>query len=382
MKRIGIITVHKSPNYGACLQSFALYEYLHQCGHQVEVIDLRRPIHHDYIDSRRFRPFSHRYETTYQYLKRKIHAVVDRFVKKNNYLNTELKKTPDNGSVFDSFNNKIQFTRPFRSIDQLYADPPQYDTYITGSDQVWNPTQAYCIEPYFLTFVRQGRKISYASSIGIKSLTTKERRKYKKWLSGYDRISVREESARKMLMDLTGKEIYCVADPTFLLDRDYWAKLAEVPDSRNYILVFTLAFEKEIVEYGLRLAAESGKRLIVLGINLPDADSYTVVRDASVQQWLGYIANADMVITDSFHCTVFSIILNTRRFFTYISPYNDRGSRITDLLHRYGLEDNLLDVGLIQSYEDLDNIVPDNNRIGAVFNLEQTMSRKFLLDNL
>lgn len=386
MKRIGIITIHNSPNYGACLQSFALYEYIRRLGHEVEVIDLHRPTHPDYIASRRFVPCSHRFETTSQRIKRIIKTGIKWLIRREKTLRTNICKTPPLSALqlFDTFNKQIRLTHPFKKIDELYAEPPVFDTYVTGSDQVWNPTQAYCIEPYFLTFVKQGRKISYASSIGIGAdkLTPQEQRKFKKWLSKYDRISVREISAQKFLTDLTGKEISYVADPTFLLDRSSWSNWAEVPKDDDYILVFTLAYEREIVEYAIRLSEESGKKLIVLGIDQPEADGYTAVKDATVRQWLGYIAKADMVITDSYHCTVFSIILNARRFFTYISPHSERGSRITDLFKLFGLERNLLDVRLNQSYKTLDKIVPDYNKIKTVFDSEQLRSREFLDESL
>lgn len=383
MKRVGIITIHNSPNYGACLQSFALYEYLRQSGQDVEIIDLHRPAHADYVDSRRFTPFIHRFETRTQWVKRMIRTSLKWITRRGN-MNTQNRKIapPSTLALFGSLNSKIRLTRPFNNIDELYANPPRFDTYITGSDQVWNPTQAYCIEPYFLTFVKSGRKISYASSIGIEKLTSKEQRKLKKWLSRYDKIAVREASAQKFLSNLTGQNVSCVADPTFLLDREYWKELVEEPDLNDYILVFTLAYERHIVEYAIRLATESGKKLVVLGIEQPDPDGYIAVTNATVQQWLGYIANADMVITDSFHCTVFSIILSARRFFTYISPWSERGSRIIDLLNRYGLEDNLLNVQLTQSYETLEKIAPDYDNIKTVFDSEQSRSREFLLENL
>ena len=176
--KIGIITIHNSPNYGACLQSYALYKYLNMQGCDVEIIDLHRPIHSDYVYSRKY--VSYNPKPDLPWYRQKIRLLRGCF-KKTKYTN-EL----DVRSVkFNAFNAKIKLSRPFKGIDELYSNPPHYDIYITGSDQLWNPTQPFCIEPYFLTFVKdkKSKKISYASSIGHDVLTEKEKADYKTWLS-------------------------------------------------------------------------------------------------------------------------------------------------------------------------------------------------------
>lgn len=107
-------------------------------------------------------------------------------------------------SKFQDFNSQIRLSKPYRGIDELYRNPPEYDVYITGSDQVWNPTQNYCLEPYFLTFVKNknARKISYASSIGIDQLLPKEKKDFKRWLSSYNSISVREKPHKGSCLNL------------------------------------------------------------------------------------------------------------------------------------------------------------------------------------
>lgn len=110
---------------------------------------------------------------------------------------------------FEVFNSVIRMSKPYKSVDAIYADPPVYDVYITGSDQLWNPTQRFCLEPFFLTFVPNNAvKISYASSIGISSLTNIEKNDFKKWLSSYNAISVREKQAQKMLNELLMGKMY------------------------------------------------------------------------------------------------------------------------------------------------------------------------------
>lgn len=367
--RIGIITIHNSPNYGACLQSYALYKYINMNGGDVEVIDLHRPIEFDdYIPSAKYVRCRKPIMTWKMRIKRML-GLYKVNVDANKYSPFALKK-------FENFNSEISLSKPYRSIDELYANPPKYDLYITGSDQVWNPTQNYCLEPYFLTFVAegQGKKISYASSIGINDLTIKEKSLFKKWLSSYDAISIREKQGKVLLQSFINRDIKQVPDPTFLLSMDFWREMAIRPQfNEKYILLFTLRFSPILLKYCLELSKESNLKLIVLSQIQPDVedDSYIAIKDAGPKEFIGYIKYAEMVITDSFHCTVFSIILGTSNFYTYISPYNKRGSRIIDLLESFSLLDHLLPVSLDETYaklmqkeikhDDVNRIIINNN---------------------
>ena len=107
--------------------------------------------------------------------------------------------------------------------------------------------------------------------------------------------------------------------------------------------------------YALRLSNESGMPLYNLAqVQSKVVDnSYIPVTDAGPQEFLGYIANADMVITDSFHGTAFSILMGTKNFYTYIAPNNRRGSRIRNLLETYGLSHHTLDTKLNESFFQL-----------------------------
>lgn len=388
--KIGIITIHNSPNYGASLQSFALYKYLEQCGYDVEIIDLYRPYFTEYIPSRHFHAYKFRNENFKQFIKRRIRSCLCRiknlFVSKQEIRQSDPKRLVGSEALkkFDGFNAQIRLSRPYRSVDELYKCPPSYDVYMTGSDQVWNPSQDYCLEPYFLTFVRRGRRLSYASSVGIEHLTPREKRDFRRWLRQYDAISVRESSAQKLLQGISGRKIERVADPTFLLDRDYWHTLSVKPEEHDYILIFTLLFDERFIEYGRRLARESGKKLIVLNHrdSIKEDHSYKVVTDAGPAEFLGYVANADMVITDSFHCTVFAILLGANNFYTYIAPWNQRGSRIMDLLHTFGLANHLLDKGLNQSMIELEANTINPEAVFKIYRQEQARSRQYLADNL
>lgn len=375
--KIGILTIHNSPNYGACLQCFALWKYLTDSGHDTEIVDLHRPLaYKDYKPSKRF------------VRSRKPTSPVKYFFKQlfNKLTGNTSLYNKEAYEKFQIFNSKIKLSKPYTGIDELYDNPPQYDLYVSGSDQLWNPTQPYCIEPYFLTFVdgSKVKKISYASSIGLPKLRPNEENRFKDWLKDFSSISVREKQTRDYLASFVNKDICHVADPTFLLDVDSWKQMVEPPKENDYIMLFTLVHKPQLVKYALEIAQEAGKELIVVGQKEPQSSSntYKVVNTAGPSQWLGYIANASMVITDSFHCTVFSIILGVENFFSYISPSNKRGGRIIDLLNTFGASDHLLPESLNWHYEDLYKRHLDRDKINLTYLSEQERSRNFLLNNL
>ena len=252
---------------------------------------------------------------------------------------------------------------------------------MTGSDQVWNPQQAYCIEPYFLTFVNNGgKKISYAASIGLKDLLSEEKEKFAQWLESYDAIGVREKSAQELLTSFMNKPTTLVLDPTFLLDKESWQKEAVFPTvEKPYILLFSLFTPPNILNFAKRIAKESNKQLIVLAPNKKEViEGGLLVNDAGPREFLGYFCQADMVITDSFHGTVFSMIMEAGNFFSYIAPNNRRGSRIVDLLSLFQLEDHLLSPELKETAIELQSHQIDLSILKERIKEERAKSISFL----
>lgn len=374
--KIGIITIHKSPSYGGSLQSYALYKYLKDAGHNVEIIDLYRPAHEGYRCS-----LKHQYNRT-SFIN-KIKNVI-RFVFR---IKTSKRINPEYNENFIKFNSYIKLSKPYHGVDELYANPPSYDIYITGSDQVWNPLQPYLIEPYFLTFVRNknARKISYAASMGINQLYPKEKKLFKSWIEKYDAVSVREEELKDYLQQFINKDIIRVADPTFLVDKNIWKELSigTVPTFK-YILLFELDNNNKLLSFTKRISLQANIPLIVIGQNKVESidKTYITVKDAGPSEFLSYIKNAEMVITDSFHGTVFSIIMETKNFYSYISPDSIKGSRITDLLKTFKIETHLLNPDLKQSWSELINNKLNKSDIQTIYEHEQKLSRNFLDKNL
>ncbi len=376
-KKVGILTIHDAPNYGACIQAFALYKYIELKGFDCELIDLRRPEHNDYIPTKKFELYCTKRASYKHRLKLAVMQLLNRSPIQRYYVYSPAAK-----EKFDKFNEQIKMSKPYRGIEELYGNPPEYDLYVTGSDQVWNPSQPYCLEPYFLTFVRNGKpKISYAASIGIDKLTKKEKADFNNWLSSYIAISVREQQAKSILESFTEYEIEQVMDPTFLLPLSFWTSLAIAPKvSKPYILLYSIKYNPILLRFCIRLSKESGLQLIYLEQIQPEVTNaeYMPETDAGPEEFLGYIENAEMVITNSFHGTVFSIIFAIKNFYSYIAPNNNRGSRIVDLLSMCQLSNHILSEELNETFSQLNSNTIIWGKVNELLQVERQKSSCFM----
>lgn len=307
--KIGIVTLQKSEvNYGACLQSYALWKHVTNMGHDCDIIDILRPCHSGY----RISPsFNEKKKPIKQRVKEIIISILNfRRIKQ------EKKLFGGKRRKFEEFNNLLKYTDTYYSVEELYNNPPSYDMYITGSDQVWNPKMPYINNQYFLTFVpKDKKKISYASSFGIDYLPESKKRQYGEWLLKYDSVSVREESGASIVEELTGKRPTVLLDPVFLLPKNEWSILASsingiLPNS--YVFLYILEYDANYIQTAYEIAKELNLSIyMVLSDNrIIVSDCIKQLLDVGPREWLWLIKNANMVITSSFHGTAFSCIFN------------------------------------------------------------------------
>lgn len=384
--KVGVVTVHKAPNYGANLQAYATWKFIVDCGHDCEIIDIslkpegeRFPLSRpEYYEKNKI-PL----RVQIRLLLRKVLVVLG--LKKPSYIPPPI--LPAAQKKFDTFNGLIKYSSHYETLEMLYACPPQYDLYITGSDQVWNPTQHYCLEPFFLTFVKgEKRKLSYAASIGIEELRNNEKKQFSEWLSSYEAIAVREKVAKDLLEEVTGRnDIEQVIDPTFLLSQEEWQKFAIEPkSSESYILVFTLGHNPLLIEYALKLKAETGFEVkVVCLMALPyDGEEYESITDACPRELIGYMSKAELVLTDSFHGTAFSILMKSKNFYTYLFPHAKRNSRMIDLLELMGLSDHIINNSFSESFELLMARAINHEKVSAIIDSERKRCGEWLINKI
>ena len=217
MKRIGIITIQKCNNYGADLQAYALGAKLRSLGYDAENIDYlfyKNPRHLGGRADKPVLPIS-----LVNRIKEKLFPAVS-FLRGFKCCRQRVARI----SRFDSwFRANVKVGQEYRSVKSLYDNPPQYDIYMVGSDQVWNPRLYSNIKPYFLDFAPKGaRCVSYASSFGVSELSGIAFYRYKQWLRRFSHIGLREKSGADIVNAMAlDAEVAHVLDPTFQFATKY-----------------------------------------------------------------------------------------------------------------------------------------------------------------
>lgn len=330
MVKIGLLTFQRSPNYGAVLQAYALQQTIEKLGVNCEILDLLRPTHRDYKNTKRNASLES---------DRKIVAMKRPSLSEK--LNVLIRDAADKVLFMQKHRRFRQFDHAYFKIspqsycssDELYSASLDFDGYITGSDQVWNPTFPWNPEPYFLTFAPAGiPRIAYAPSFGVGELDKAFHSLYRRWLTGITHMSIRETQGAKIIRQLTGRDAEVVLDPTFLLSKNEWKALARNPNIKApYIFCYSVGDTPGLVELCDHVQKVTGYRIYKIG-SLRDVlnPHLKSVMGAGPQEFLGYINKAAIVITNSFHGTVLSMNMQ-RPFFTVASRVMGKHSRNTRL---------------------------------------------------
>lgn len=310
--KIRIITIHGIPNFGSVFQCYGLCKYLKDCGYDdTEVID---------------------YNPSY-YNKGNVKSYLGRLLNYKNY-KVRTKK-------FRRFIecNLCLTPKKYTTVDELKNEEFNADVYIAGGDQLWNVFHDSGNDPAYRLNYINGKKISYATSMGQKNFPADELKKLADDIRDFSNIAVRESSS-VALLESQGLKATHVVDPVFLLPREDYEKVLVSVNQPKYLLVYLVTPSKLLEEtinylknkYNLKVILCSGfqrkctcdEHLKVLG---PD-------------EILSYIKNAEIVLSSSFHATAFSIMFQ-KQFYT-ILPDEHTNERIEDLLEKRGLSHRIV----------------------------------------
>lgn len=339
--KIGIVTVHSAHNYGTVLQAWALQQYLRQQGHEAEIVNLRLPI----IDKL--------YRLTYKTNKKLCgSSMINRLVNGAYYYarsTVKCLKEPGKYEKYKKFehfiNHELNVTEEYHSCESLEKARLSYDALIAGSDQIWNPIMLKGIIPaYFLHFGnKDALRISYAASIGADEIPPEYHLLFKRYLRDLDFISVREKTAQAEIQKLTDQPVALVADPTFLIDSREFDQLKKKPSvaSGKYIYVHNVhlkRIDQALVGVGEELSKRLGLPVIHNGKQKLFSNEMGRF-SGGAEEFLSLVSEAEYVVTNSFHCTVFSVVYH-RNFIT-VPPFR-YSDRMRNLLGELGIPEHLI----------------------------------------
>lgn len=335
--KIGILTFHRTLNYGAVLQCYALYELLRQKGHHVEVIDYRIP---SVEDERKL--------VSLAILRSRKGILI-----KLKYLARNLLTCRTRNKAITAFNlfveRRFVMSSPVLTIKDI---PSYYDCILFGSDQIWNPKLCGGFDPVFWGQFPKGRTrfIAYAASIGeIDGIGSDQWEQIGRMISSFDKVSVRESDLKFALEEKFSIPVQCCLDPTLMIDEDYFERIAVRPPEIDYVFIYNVQKDPYSYSFAKRLAEKLNCK-VIRGQARPEIRNKLevdcqLVEGISPEEFLGYIKYARYVVANSFHAIALSIVFK-KNFYSLDCP---KPGRVKNLLMQAGL----LNRHLISQTEDL-----------------------------
>ena len=379
MKKVGIITLfHGSLNFGGVLQACALCKALDQLGISNEQI---RCVYEEEEEER----------TLLGTLKKLMNPKIvwNRIRYELNGIKSEKQKS-GRREAFAEFNRKhVPASERVYTSSNVRECLGDYDAFITGSDQVWNP-EWFC-PTFYLDFVPSNvPKVSYAASLGKSSLTEKQQEKIKPLLQDFQAVSVRETDAVDLIAPLSPVDVCCVLDPTLLLTRDQWDSVcAERLVEEDYLFYYFLGKDAEEAALTEEYARKMGLKIAGIPNSARDfskTETITydhMVMDASPAEFLSLIRHAKCVITDSFHATVFANVFGKEYFVFPRAGHAGMTSRIERVATLFETMDRFCDVPEKKTIAHMQSLPPiDRDRPLPKLEEARRFSLAFLKENL
>lgn len=326
MKKIGLITFHDTTNFGSFLQTFGLYKAINDMGYTCKVLDYKcEAINNTELPLKKPVSFT---------LRNIVKFILFEPIKRKKYIafKNELNKMMNLSERYDK--SSIKFANN------------EFDIFISGSDILWDLNLTKGDTSYFLDFVDSDKKkIAFSTSIGDK-WDGKNLEIAKSLINNYDMIALREKESIGWLEQLTTKKVYSVCDPTMLLSKEYWNKYAKSSKmeknnkTKKYILVYFPS--EKIINEAKEFAKSNNLEVWVInyGLKLKGVKN---IRPCFVADFLSLEKNASLILTSSYHGTLFAIYFNVP-FYAYLRE-NSHNVRFNDLAKKLNIEDRIRDNG-------------------------------------
>lgn len=350
MKKIGVVSCYFQHNYGSMLQAYATQMALDKLGYENETIDISG-----------FRGEIKKAKIKY-FIKASITSdiLLSKFGMAKNVLRKKISKS-EYGALSRLRNDKFDtFSKKYFRMSQIYSSKCElgkkckdnYSAVLVGSDQLWLPGNI-AADYYTLNFVpKEVNSIAYATSFGQATLPKDSAKKASVFLKRIKHIGVREESGKKLVKELAGRDVPVVCDPTLLFTGEEWMDIqkSEAIVKEPYILCYFLGNNPPHREFAKRLREATGCKIVALThldefVKCDEHYADETPYDIDPADFLNLIRNASYVCTDSFHCSVFSILYK-KKFFTFRryekNTKQSTNSRLDTLFASVGIEGRMM----------------------------------------
>lgn len=332
MEKIGILTINDYSNLGNRLQNYAVQEVLIEIGKKPTTIIHRR----EGTASSKIKLN----KLSFKDIKKKLKNKYFFYKYKKEYLLKQKR--------FRDFSDAhIIESKFWISEGNFPRELDTFDFFLTGSDQVWNPQFSFGTSIDFLSFTDKKKKIAFSPSFGISHIPSQFEEFFKTNIENFGKLSVREEAGAKIIRNLTGKEAEVLVDPTLLLSKEKWKSIAAEHSNKPkkpYLLTYFLG--EKSAEYKEWITNYSKVNSLDV-VDLGDV-KHKKYFDTDPSEFIDFINNAQIVLTDSFHGAVFSIIFE--KDFIVFKRNSDgisMNSRIETLLKKFNFQN--------RTFENLNN---------------------------
>jgi hypothetical protein len=336
MKKAAIITITDYLNYGNRLQNFAAQEILKSYKLEVESIP-NFPVRIEesgmlFTINRIKNALLLSPATMIKKLDEKIYE------KKNKakYQQAQKAKQKSFRDYSTKHTTETSFTVQNNKMPENLGD--QYDYFVIGSDQIWNPNIRWGNSFDFAQFAPRHKRVALAPSIGVSHIDEQYQELYSKWLSSIDYLSVRENAGAKLIKELCGKDVPVLIDPTLMISREQWLSVSEThafKPKKAYLLTYFIGTVSRNRRKILNELAEQYNLEIVQLASLEDVERYS----ANPGEFVDYVNSANIVCTDSFHAIIFSMLMR-KPFVVFDREGKSKpmNSRIETLLGKFQFE--------------------------------------------
>ena len=318
MKKIGLVTWYdRGPNYGTTLQAFALQNYIKSLNYDCFIIKYDE-------------------KNIYKKIKFCLIEIYFYIFKRQTYYKRK--------KMFNWINKNIILTNKKYSYNSIKKIEKDFDSFVCGSDQIWS-TAENIIDPfYYLQFTNLKKRISYAPSIGKNRIGEKVKNEFIKYISGFDYLSIREETGSQIIEQLIGKKPIVVADPTLLFNKEEWINLLKIKKSTNNKQIIFAYFLSKNKEYFNIIVEFAKKNNLILHTTVENYNNFGNSIVMNSKDFLEEILNANFIVTDSFHGMIFSLIF--KKNFAVFKRFKDnesmnQNSRVIDFLKRIKLNSRI-----------------------------------------